>query len=113
MLKNYSTNGTVKNTCLNIQYDTIQTRSYLENNTNDNNSIKNGYVFLKHSRILYSITDNHLSSRFLRDDNYLSFDNNIFMTDDKAMTNQSTTCNISLTIVDYDIFPEVYLVLNI
>ena len=48
MLKHYSTIGKVKNTCLNMQYDTNQTRSSLINNTTDNISANNGYTLLKH-----------------------------------------------------------------
>ena len=90
-----------------MKSDTIQTRASLTNNTVENNSTKNGYTLLKHSRIFSSITDNQLSSRFALDENYSPFDNNVFMTNDEAMTHQSTTYDSSLTTVDDDISLEV------
>ena len=45
-------------------------------------------MVLKHSRILSSITDNQLSSRFVLDENYSPFDNNVCMKNDEAMTQE-------------------------
>ena len=86
MLKNYSISGMDKNTCFNMQYDTIQTRVSLTNNTTDNDSTKNWYMLLRRSHILSNIIDNQLSSRFALDENYSPFDNNAFMTNDEVMT---------------------------